>query len=127
VRQHRLLERREWPDSTTSVETVPVKPARINAGNQPVSAKIVPAAGHHDEQEPVAAAPPYPVAVAGDQHGNGGDPGKQRGEDGADGRVREPAPGEDDADQYRAKAVGECSCPLRGDDAARVGAQACSS
>jgi hypothetical protein len=31
------------PDSTTSVETVPVRPARINAGNQPVSAKTVPA------------------------------------------------------------------------------------
>jgi hypothetical protein len=31
------------PDSTTSVETVPLRPARISAGSQPVSAKTAPA------------------------------------------------------------------------------------
>ena len=39
MREHRLLERSEPPDSTTSAKTVPVRPARMSAGSQPVSAR----------------------------------------------------------------------------------------
>jgi hypothetical protein len=65
--------------------------------------------------------------MAGHQHGNSGDPAEERGEDGADGCVREPAASEGDADQDGAEAVGNGSCTLGRDDATCVRAQARSS
>src|SRR5262249_39913239 len=82
---------------------------------------------HDEEQDPVATAPPDSVAVAGDEHRYRGRAGQQRGEHGADGGVGEAAPGEGDADQYRAKPVGDGARGLGADDPARVAAQARSS
>src|SRR5919201_210499 len=71
----------------------------------------------------VAAAPPDPVAVAGDQHRDAGGAGQQGCQDGADRGVREAAAGERDPDQHRAEPVRDRACRLGGDDPARVGAQ----
>jgi hypothetical protein len=49
---------------------------------------------HDDEQQPVAAAAPEPVAVTGDQHGDERDACEQRGENETDCRVGEAAVGE---------------------------------
>jgi hypothetical protein len=111
------------PDSTTSVETLPLSAATIGAGSAPCQREDAPGDRHRDEQDAVAAAASDAIAVAGEPRGGERIAGEQRREDGADGGVRVAAIGEGDADEHRAQPVGERARHLRGDDPACVGAQ----
>ena len=80
------------PDSTTSVESVPVSAAAISAGSQPVSAKTVPATRHQDEEQRGRSGAARSGRRGARAAGGERVAGEERGEDGADGRVRVAAP-----------------------------------
>ncbi len=125
--EHRLFERGERP----RLDDI----GRDGAGQRGEDQRRQPAgqrehrsgAGHHNEEQAVAAAPPDSVAVAREQQRDECDPREERGEDGADFGAGDATPGEADADQHGAEAVGEGTRCLRGDDPARVRAQGRSS
>jgi hypothetical protein len=62
---------------------------------------------HRDQQQPVAAAPPDPVAIAGQQQRGQRGAGQQRAEHQADLGARTARPRQRDADEHAAQPVGE--------------------
>ena len=113
------------PDSTTSVETVPVRAARTRSHVSSVRAN---AAGHaHDDEERrVPAAAPDAIARPRDRERGERHAGEERSEHDPDLEPGEAPPGERDADENAPEPVGERPERLDGEDAASVAGQAVS-
>ena len=95
------------PDSTTSVDTVPVSAARTSSHVSSRERECGARESHDDEERGVPAPPADAVARASDRDRRERDAGEQCREDDPDLEAGEPAAGERDADEDAAEPIGE--------------------
>ena len=113
------------PDSTTSVETVPVRAARTRSHVSSVRANAAPATPMTTKSA-VPAAAPEAIARPCDRERGERHAGEERSEHDPDLEPGEAPPGERDADENAPEPVGERPERLDGEDAASVAGQAVS-
>ena len=112
------------PDSTTSIETVPVRPASTSSQIELVSANTVPATPITTSRRMYQRRRPMRSPVAGEQDRDDCGAGDERAEHDPDLHARVAEVGEGDADEDAAEPVGERAQRLNEENPPGVGSEA---